>query len=605
MASIVLAGVSSSGSISDEGAVLLEDPPATDFDAYRRSRPTLDTVTALAAALADLRRAGGGILQLGSDIYDLSSAALGRNGIMLPPGITLRGMGRDATRLRVTGNTACNLLTIVNTSDVTIRDLALEGNGLSLGEASGTAVMAFLLPSANQDMENIALENVGLTNFAAPYWIQIENDQGGTTFDDLKTALTRDARMMRRIRLNRINARSRPGNSLAPSLVTVHAHVLRVAGFSGYVEDVAIDDLYVDARYIKGGLSIGHRVRRAVVNRPVVIDAGRDGARDDAAAYAIELYDTFENCHDVTFNRPRIEHGRSCGLYIAGGIDVTINEPVVFGQTDPLFTTLPKGAIVFNGTIGARVLGGTLYDNHIDMHVCAPSGVERRMNHVIKGVRTRQSSFRSLFVSYTPNHPITSGVTVSDCDLQSDGCAVVVQCTPRYRIDEVVFERCAIATTKAGNALAVDWYVDSGSASENCGMRACTISGPVRARAIAGRFFMEDVQAFCSAPGGVAFQLYDCAELAVKRCTGRDGGRDGVAFDLRLSSGTIEGCRSVNCETISLGDFGRKPPTRPGTRGEFVQNLDPVERATATGSYVVDGWRNAGGAAWLEQRRRL
>lgn len=560
-----------------------------------------DNAGALKNALAALAAQGGGVLEVGAGDFRIASRAIGQRGITLPANVTIRGAGRARTRLIVTGREACNLFASINSGSVAIEDLTLLGNGAAVqpGYGNGSAIRWMLDASADRDVAGFTLRRVHLDNFGGNYWVDIENDAPA------------DARIeMRDLAIEDVTFTSRPGNSLGPDQVAQNSSAISINGFSGAIRTIRISGLNGDARHIKSGLILYHRILDAAIDRPVIDNAGIDGASDDAGAYALQFYDPTGTMSGITVTRPVLAAPRSVGIYVAGGSGVTIIEPSIHGQTDRQSGTLPKGAIVFNGTRRWSVTGGKLSSNWCDIAIAAPAGGTRdkpvRIDGTLTGITGERSS-RGIAIGYFAGS-IARGLVVRDCVWRTSQTCVTIQNSDRPvvsgpspsggYIGAIRFERCRL---DAGTGFrAIDLWVGSGSPAGEYTVRDCVLSGsnPLYARGLTGTLEIAGTRIadHGDTSGAAAATLIDCPQLKLSDCTVISPGRGGIGLNLAGSAGAVRGVRFERCaSTLAPTSFqlGANRPTFEGQAGQFVQNL-------RLGAGEGDGWVCEGGTRWRE-----
>lgn len=522
-----------------------------------------DNSAAMRKAIAILSERGGGVLDIGAGVHRFASAALGHGGIALPSNVTIRGSGRTETRLQITGRTACNLFVAANQSHVAIEDLAIVGNGVAGdGSSDGTAsAISWMLTSASTaNIGDFAVRRVHLENFRGPYWLIVQHlgDPKQRRFE------------MRTVALHDISFTSRAGNSINPEDVQFNSAAVCVNGYGGAVRDVHISKLAGDARHIKSGLILYHEVIGARLEDLRIVNAGRDGAADDAGAYAIQIYDTFYRMYDVEVVNPVIANPRSAGIYAAGATDVLVRNPTISGQTDQRSGTLLKGAITFGGTRRWRVEGGTLRDNWRDIDIVTPSehikGAAPEPNGRIRDlVATGAHTGISFHVAEATG---PSGLAITNCSLRTRNQTVLLRGSQRpgprgadttgadaaIRLDD-----CRLEASDGFRAVEIG--VDPGLAGTTITLRRCTLIGsnPLYAKGHLAPLTVEDctVRDLGTTTGAAAATLIDCRKLDLRNSRFQSPGRDGIGLNLSGSTGSMRGLQFPDTNrSLSPGSNG-------------------------------------------------
>ncbi|MDT8759720.1 hypothetical protein MZO42_13530 [Sphingomonas psychrotolerans] len=508
--------------------------------------PTVaDNSGAMRAALAALTARGGGVLEIGAGTHRFASSALRNAGVALPSGVTVRGAGRTATRLQVTGTTSCNLFVAPDRNRIAIEDLAIIGNNVAsdgTSDGSGAAIRWILTPAATGDMTDFAVRRVHLENFRGPYWLDVQNvGDGKRRFE------------MRAIALEDISFTSRAGNAINPGDVRFNSAAVCVNGSGGPVRDVAVSGLAGDARHIKTGLILYQQIIGARLERLRIANAGREGASDDAGAYAIQIYDSLYRMRSIALSDPVVTDPRSVGIYVAGATDVAIVNAVVSGQTDRRADTLPKGAIVFNGTRRWHLDGAELRGNWRDLDIVTPteradgSGPNGRVENVTaSGSQNGVSLFRSVGLG-------ASGTAFANCSWHSRAQTVLLKGGQRPAAQQrvamaepdeaILFEDCRLQADNGFRALEIG--SDPGLAGTAITLRRCTLSGsnPLYAKGHLAPLTVDDctVRDLGTTNGAAAATLIDCRKLDVRNSRFQSPGRDGIGLNLSGSAGSLHG----------------------------------------------------------------
>lgn len=528
-------------------------------------------VAAFRSALARLAALGGGVLLIPNDDYSLASADLSTP-LAIPANTIIEGCG---SRLTITGDTECFLFRATNVSNVAIRDLIARGNSESSNYFSGDFFTFMLDTNATQSASNITIENVHLSDFKSPWWISFNNLN--TAGKGLDTAYVRNCSFT-----------SVEGNSIDLDSQTWHAHAVAFDGNPGLIKDCGVSNLVVHARYIKGGAIFFHRVTDSRMEDVTVYEAGVEGAVDDSVAYALMAYG--EDLARITIVNPILLDPRSCGLYTANGADVTVINAYVTGQTDEEIGVLPKGGLVFNGTVRPRVIGGYFGNNYIDISI--NGGTEPRIDGLITDVRSEGSTLASVLVSFSAEEADYFGLEIADCSLASGGRAITVRNSEEACLNDLTIDNCEIA----GETYGIRFYdLSETSAAVRNTISDCRIH--VFSTGIETRGQGSLTIRNCDFYGrdGENFQLFaiDVDGLALSDLRFRDAG---TGYAVRTNGSTVheqQGLQFINCPNVSLdsGSVGVSIPTHSAYLGNVVQNIAP-------GAGEYSAWMCMGTTTW-------
>jgi hypothetical protein len=564
--------------IAGEGAISIGSS-AIGFVALRETVTLTDYGTDVAAfrtALARIAALGGGVLVIPNGDYALASGDLSTP-LAIPANTIIEGCG---SRLTITGGAECYLFRATDVSNVTIRDLSARGNNEASVYNNGDFFGYYLSSGATEDAANIVVENVHLSRFKAPWWISFNN--GSTNDKRLTGAHVRNSSFT-----------SEAGGSIDPGSITWHAHAVAFDGNPGPIADCGVANLLVHARHMKGGVIFFHNVTDSRMDDVTVHEAGVEGAQDDAAAYALMTYG--EGIARIAIANPILTDPRSCGLYAANGADVTVTGALVTGQTDAEIGELPKGGLVFNGTVRPRVIGGTFGGNHIDIAVNGDQ--EERIDGLITDVRSEGSTLASVLVSFrTPGeeeNPLTFyGLEIADCALAGAGRAISVRNNAEACLNDLAIDNCEIA----GETFGIRFYdLSETSAAVRNTISDCRIhvfSTGIETRG-QGSLTIRNCDFY--GRNGENYHLFaiDVGGLALSDLRFRDAGS---GYALRTNGSTVyeqQGLQFVNCANPAFdsGSVGVSVPSHSAYLGNVVQNIAP-----AAGEY--SGWMCMGSTTW-------
>lgn len=125
------------------------------FDVRAYGAVTPDASDALEAALAAAAADGGGIVYLPQGSYVVSRP------ISIPSGVTLRGAGRAASVLKTPAAVLASVLSIVDSSDVTVEDLGIDMSGATID--NNTQGIGISIAASSKDVLRTVIRNVAIT----------------------------------------------------------------------------------------------------------------------------------------------------------------------------------------------------------------------------------------------------------------------------------------------------------------------------------------------------------------------------------------------------------------------------------------------------------
>jgi len=328
----------------------------------RRYGAVLDGATDCVAAMVNAAKVGGHIMIPGPmALASASLAALTNSGIALVSNTTIEGyVGYPIT---ITGSTACDVFYSTNVSDVEFIDVYVKGNGI------GTASLGYLWyikcsAAATGEMKNLKWIRGGAENFAGYYWIYVDNT-AAVTYPFTKF-LCEDAHFT-----------SKTGNNQGQSSITITASVF---GFSGSdtvltfysIKDCIVRNCVADGTFIKNFVYFWSGTFRCKAHGNTLLGFGADaGTLNDMGSYALATYDHSHGTgllpDEIEFYDNTIDVVRDCGVYCAGVNRFTVVNNRVSGQTSTANSSIPKGALAFNGPNYLTCSGNRIYSSAIGM----------------------------------------------------------------------------------------------------------------------------------------------------------------------------------------------------------------------------------------------
>lgn len=491
------------------------------------------TVARLNAAAAAIRSRGSGTLLIPRGSYSLDSFELATP-VSLPANIIVEGEGSTLT---IAGKGVIgSVFRSENTSNVTIRNLRVIGNGQAVADATSGAFFNYVHTASGSGAENIQIENVRLQNFKAERWVSILNSHVSSE--------------VRGVKIRNLSGISRPGNNLGTASIGISSTLLMVYGVTASINDVEIDRLYAEARYIKTGITIFHKVKNVRINSPIILNAGQTGTANDMGSYAINAYGDVGDLSDVSINDAVLTSPRSAGIYIRGVTNVVINNPSITGQSDTTTGTLPKGAIVGNGSRDIKISGGTLTGNVYDLSFVADTR-STKFNLLVTGLKTRSASLSSILLHPATGAGSPDGVSFVDCDIKATGRALQIANTVVRNFKNVTFSRGFWVSTgsTAFELHTADQFTLSNYRIENMTIGASSIGIAADSPAAIGTggLTITNVVIYDSGRNSMKYGILarNLPSLHIDNVTVRDM-RTGFATLTAGAKGTIKGLRIEN-----------------------------------------------------------
>jgi hypothetical protein len=551
-------------------------------------------VEKLRRAAAALTLRGGGILGVPNIGTRLLASAELATGVTLTSNITV---DLEGSTYEVTGSSVTNcIFTSTNTSNITVKNGTLKGNSQANAYVNGGAFFYSQTAGATSSNRNIRCENLHLQNFKAAYWIYVDNQN--------------ETYPLYNVDIEDITWETFSGN-LFGSAITFNSAVIGVQSGDFTVVDAAliynvnIRKCSGDSYYIKSGVIVYNACRNVVLDNIVVLRAGFDPAiLNDTGAYAIQLYDKWGNGRGITCTRMDVE-GKSCGIYTAGCRDVHIDGVTASGQTDTVDTTLPKGGVVFNGTVNYSLTNSRIASCVKGIQLVGPS-LALRADMIIDNVSVSATSALRM----DPSTSVTmSGVTFQNCRFVSTGAAgadIRISDALNLRIDDLTVTNSYFE----GATYGFDAYtLNAASASANWKFINATVkcdinsgSTGIRLRDISGKLEVTGLKSL-QAGQAVAAQFYECDNLRLGAGIELTSATGGIGLDARLSSGTITDMIRISTATtlVQAGSLGLTKPTHSGVKGDVVTFVDFTVAPAGAGQVYTSGWLCEGGTVWRPQ----
>ena len=332
---------------------------------YGVSSSLPDNTAALQAALASC---AGRAMHVSSGIYIFAPALAYSDangfgqGIAIPDGTSIVGDGPGKTTFRINGpGNYVSFLWIQDVSNVSIRDLTLEGNNARDPPPPAGAPAcyydyghAITIQSTNRPVADISIASTELISFTGTSWISILAAEGGPGVGVAGGPVTIDGNYFKSV----------PGNAVEPEQIVCSASAVAIEGLGSdevaTASNVTVSGNVVDADYIKSGVAVWSGASQITIANNAIRNAGKGLPVPDKysnGSYAILVY----HHHSVppattVFVRPttidivgnEIINPYSCGIYVAGAQNVRIVGNLISGQIDTYDVTEPRAAIGLN-----------------------------------------------------------------------------------------------------------------------------------------------------------------------------------------------------------------------------------------------------------------
>jgi Right handed beta helix region len=360
-----------------------------------------DNTAGLTQALSEC---AGQIVHIAHGRYLLSPQGF-VNGLSLSAGTSIVGdgaQGPQATVLQVanSGNYAA-LLWVRNVSRVTIRNIRFEGsayeNGCTRNLDYGHAIYVQSDSGQPSGVDSVEISGNVFHNFNGHSWITVNAADGspGIGLHGPITIANNDFDSDAQLSGGCI---ATGGMGYLAAMISIHGSDL---SSQGMVENVTVTSNKLSAGYVKEGITVWSGTRNISVTSNVVADTGarlERGASPELGRYAILVYHSAHerpgpqpNTVSITDNT--ITNPVSCGIYAAGGENLTITANRISGQSDHYDLTLPKGAIALNHATNVTVDGNELSGNYFGISsvgtgalqlgdnriAAAPGGIARKI----------------------------------------------------------------------------------------------------------------------------------------------------------------------------------------------------------------------------------
>jgi len=546
------------------------------------------TVTKLKAAAAELASRGGGTLLIPPGSYELASAEL-VTPVELTDNVTVEGCG---SKLTITGTLITSaVFRALNVSNIEIRNISCIGN--SQADAYVNGCFFFYTKSTSAAQRGVRVRNVHLENFKAMHWIYIANQDENTPLRD--------------VLIEHLTSKSISGNYTS-NAITHNASVICIQGGDydsidqAYVDNVVIRQVDCDCNYMKTGIILYHSVCNAILEDIIVRNAGFDAAfANDKGSYGLQIYDKWGNGRGVDIRRVEVS-AKSCGIYVAGFRDILIDGIIAHGQTDIENSTLPKGAVVFNGARDYVLRNARIYSCAFGLAMVGPSIGGYRTNASIEKVQIYDAVTRPVIISPFAGVPM-EGVAIKGSRFVGANRAADIRVSSgdMLTINDFTVTDCHFEATGAflSGSYGFDAYaLNVTHASAQWCFERCTFVGAdvgIRIREMSGRLTMRNCRAPCIGQAQ-ALQLYSCTNIDLYDVEAI-AGTGGVAFNLGSVTGRVSKLRSVSA-TTAINGLGSAKPTHSGAKGDFVQNVDYTIASTGDGQTQIAGWRCQGGPVW-------
>lgn len=289
----------------------------------------------------------------------LNSATLGSGLVITRSRVTIDGGGSTIT---VFGTSMVNqVFSSSDQSFISYKNLRLVGNSVANTFALGGAIG---FTNASAAIQDLRIADSYFENFGGDYWIYVET-------------LGSFSNPIQNIWIDNNYFLSQNGNCRGPTNIAINCSFVLLFGVgkdssnnptpNSYVRTASITNNFMRAEYIKTGVQLFNNTQDVTIDGNKIYNNGQLGGQtDDHGSYAIMNYEnespstSLYSKHSVITNN-YIFNARDNCMYIAGQwIDSVISGNVCDTQTSTATTTLPKGGISLNGSVGTTITNNRL-----------------------------------------------------------------------------------------------------------------------------------------------------------------------------------------------------------------------------------------------------
>jgi hypothetical protein len=336
----------------------------------------------VAALTKTLEECAGHKIHIAAGVYTFSPNGLA-NGITIPNETTLTGdgsRGPQATVFRIadSGNLR-SFLWVRNVSNVGIGGIRFEGTSYDSGCNRrldyGHAIYVQSDSGQQASVESVHIAENVFHNFNGQSWVTINAAEGSPGIG-LHSSITINNNVFDSDANLQGGCAATGGIGYPVVMVWLHGSDKSAHGL---LANVSVASNTFNAAYVKGAVAIWSGTNRISVQNNQIRDAGLrlpPAPNTELGRYAILVYNS---AHELPGLHPEtvsivgndITNPVSCGIYVAGGMDLDISRNRISGQSDRHDVTLPKGAIALNHAAKVH----TLNDNELTNNAIGISSV--------------------------------------------------------------------------------------------------------------------------------------------------------------------------------------------------------------------------------------
>src|ERR1700681_2187028 len=349
----------------------------------------------VAALTKTLAECAGQRIHFAHGMYTFSPTGLAA-GFTVPANTALTGDGSQGPhqtvfRIAASGNFNA-LLWVRNVSNVSIAGIRFEGTTYESGCTRhldyGHAIYVQSDSGQRHSVESVHIANNAFHDFNGQSWITI-NAADGSPGVGLHSEIALNNNLFDSD-ANLSGGCAATGGIVYP-VVMVWLHGADKSAH-GLVSNVGVASNTFNAAYVKGAVAIWSGTNRISVQDNQIHDVGQrlpPAPGTELGRYAILVYNS---AHELPGLHPEtvwivgneITNPVSCGIYVAGGIELEISRNRISGQSDRHDAALPKGAIALNHAAKVRAKDNELSNNYIGI-ASEGSEVELGNNRIAGG----------------------------------------------------------------------------------------------------------------------------------------------------------------------------------------------------------------------------
>jgi len=527
---------------------------------------TTDDTTAFQSALT-AASVSGGVVYLPAGDYAVDTASLGAlasDAIAIAgDNVTIRGAGAGQTTIQMTGTTTgCSIFLGTGINNLIIEGIKFVGLNDTVADNSALRITG----SSTEHMDGFTIRDCEFHDFKSTTWVRFLASSGSY---DIRHIHIEDCRFY-----SFTGDRYSDTDGVASDLLAFDTN-----GPGGYVRHVLIKNCYMDAEFMRKGISLKDGVQHARVEGCYILNTGTDLATDERECYAI-MAGYGSGCSDIWIKDCELINPWTCGIYSVGAQHLHLVDNYVTGQVDVSDSTLCTGAYAIAAVTDLTITGGLIEDCAIALQVGPYDGWNSKI--VINGVTVENCTDDSAFtIRENALFQQSGGVTITNCHLKGTDITINRNGSGG-RVGNITISNNIIHDGKIRFVVDVyDAIVTNNRIYNATNTRGIEIGG-------AAGLMMTGNQVYGPGPDvassyGIFMQYVSPpAIIANNTVVGFLNGYYGVYV-----SGSFHGNRAMNCTNAVAngvaGDLGRDDPstiagaaTAYNSRGDYIETMYPT-----------------------------